>query len=145
MSWLFASGGQRTGASASVLPMNIQGWFSSGLTGLISLLYKGLSRVFSSTTIGKHQFCRSKLLEVIETWTEVVVNIKWEVFSPMSPYRKWGESLSLYQNVRSENRPYWPYHFPTYANVVDIAEVLIQVKLSFFPTSCPMEVFCPDK
>ena len=63
----------------------------------------------------------------------------------MSPYRKWGESLSLYQNVRSENRPYWPYHFPTYANVVDIAEVLIQVKLSFFPTSCPMEVFCPDK
>ena len=40
-----------TGASASVLPMNIQSWFPSGLTGLISLLSKGLSRVFSSTTI----------------------------------------------------------------------------------------------
>ena len=43
-------------ASASVLPMNIQGWFPLGLTGLISLLSKGLSRFFSSTTIWKHQF-----------------------------------------------------------------------------------------
>ena len=54
----FASGGQSIGAStsASVLPMNTQGWFSLGLTGLISLLSRGLSRVFSSTTIQKHQF-----------------------------------------------------------------------------------------
>ena len=43
-------------SSASVLPMNIQGWFPLGLTGLISLLSKGLSRVLSSTTIWKHQF-----------------------------------------------------------------------------------------
>ena len=43
-------------SSASVLPMNIQGWFPLGLTGLMSLLSKGLSRVFSSTTIWKHQF-----------------------------------------------------------------------------------------
>ena len=58
MSQFFASGGQsiRASASASVLPMNIQDWFPLGLTGLISLLSKGLSRVFSSTTIGKHQF-----------------------------------------------------------------------------------------
>ena len=58
MSWLFASGGQSIGASASasVLPMSIQGWFHLGLTGLISLLSKGLSRVFSSTTVQKHQF-----------------------------------------------------------------------------------------
>ena len=57
MSWLFASGSQSIGvsASATVLPMNIQGWFPLGLTGLISLLSKGLSRVFSSTTIKKHQ------------------------------------------------------------------------------------------
>ena len=55
---VFASGGQSIGAStsASVLPMNIQGWFSSGLTGLISLLSKGLWRVFTNTTIQKHQF-----------------------------------------------------------------------------------------
>ena len=58
MSWLFASGGQSTGTltSASVLPLNIQGWFPLGLTDLISLLSKGLSRVFSSTTARKHQF-----------------------------------------------------------------------------------------
>ena len=43
-------------AWASVLPVNIQGWFPLGLTGLISLQSKGLSRVFSSTTIWKHQF-----------------------------------------------------------------------------------------
>ena len=58
MSQLFTSCGQRIGASASalVLPMNIQGWFPLWLTGLISLLSKWLSRVFSSTTIRKHQF-----------------------------------------------------------------------------------------
>ena len=57
MSWLFASGGQRIGASPSAsVPMNIKGWFSLGLTGLIFLLSKGLSRVFSSTTVWKHQF-----------------------------------------------------------------------------------------
>ena len=52
MSRLFTSGSQSIGASvsASVHPMNIQGWFPLGLTGLISLLSKGLSRVFSSTT-----------------------------------------------------------------------------------------------
>ena len=44
------------GVSASVLPMDIQGWLPLGLTGLISLLSKGLSRVFSSTTVWKHQF-----------------------------------------------------------------------------------------
>ena len=57
MRWLFTSGSQSIGAlaSASVLPMNIQGWFPLGLTGLISLLSKGLSRVFS-TTVRKHQF-----------------------------------------------------------------------------------------
>ena len=56
MSQLFASGGQSTGvsASASVLPMNIQDWFPLGLTGWISLQSKGLSRVFSNTTVQKH-------------------------------------------------------------------------------------------
>ena len=54
----FTPGVQRIGASASasVLPMNIQDWFPLGLTSLISLLSKGLSGVFSSTTVQKHQF-----------------------------------------------------------------------------------------
>ena len=72
--WLFTSGAQGTGASAaaSVLPMNIQGWFPLGLTGLISLLSKGLSRVFSSTTVQKHQFFGSQFFlwskSHIHTW-----------------------------------------------------------------------------
>ena len=58
MSQLFISGGQSIGTSASVsvLPMNIHSWFPLRLTGLISLQSKGLSRVFSSTTVRKHQF-----------------------------------------------------------------------------------------
>ena len=57
MSQFFASGGQSIGASASasVLPMNIQDWFPLGLTGLISLQSKGLSKVFSNPTVQKHQ------------------------------------------------------------------------------------------
>ena len=60
LSQFFISGGQRTGASASasVLPMNIQGWFPLRLTGLIS---KRLSRVFSNTTVQKHQFFGAQL------------------------------------------------------------------------------------
>ena len=63
MSQFFASGGQSIGvsASASVLPMNIQDWFPSGLIGLISLQSKGLSRVFSNTTVQKHQFFSAQL------------------------------------------------------------------------------------
>ena len=63
MSQFFASGGQRIGVSisASVLPMNIQDWFPLGLTGWISLQSKRLSRVFSNTTVQKHQFFGAQL------------------------------------------------------------------------------------
>ena len=59
MSQLFASGGQRIGvsASASVFPMNIQYWFPLALTGWSSSQSKRFSRVFSNTTVQKHQFC----------------------------------------------------------------------------------------
>ena len=58
VSQFLASGSQSIGVSVSVsvLPMNIQDWFPLGLTGLISFLSKGLSRVFSNTTVQKHQF-----------------------------------------------------------------------------------------
>ena len=57
MSWFFTSGGQSIGVSAStsVLPMNTQDWFCLGRTGWISLQSKELSRVFSNTTVQKHQ------------------------------------------------------------------------------------------
>ena len=63
MSQLFAWGGQIIGvsASASVLPMNTQDWSPLGWTGWISLQSKGLSRVFSNTTVQKHQFFGSQL------------------------------------------------------------------------------------
>ena len=63
MSQFFASGSQSFGvsASASILPMNIQDWFPLGWTGWISLQFKGLSRVFSSTTVQKHQFFGAQL------------------------------------------------------------------------------------
>ena len=63
MSQLFASGGQSIGvsASASVLPMNTQDWSPLGWTGWISLQSKGLSRVFSNTTVQKHQFFSTRL------------------------------------------------------------------------------------
>ena len=63
MSQLFTSGGQSIGvsASASVLPMNTQDWSPLGWTGWISLQSKGLSRVFSNTTVQKHQFFGTQL------------------------------------------------------------------------------------
>ena len=74
MSQFFTSGNQSNGASASVsiVPMNIQDWFPLGLTGLISLQFKGLSRVFSNTTVQKHQFFSARLSSQskchIHTW-----------------------------------------------------------------------------
>ena len=67
-----ASGGQTIGASASVLSMKIQDWSPLGLTGLTSLLSRGLSRVFSNTTIWKHQSFNAQpslwLNSYIQTW-----------------------------------------------------------------------------
>ena len=74
VSQLFASGGQSIGASASasVLPMNTQDWSPLGWTGWISLQAKGLSRVFSKTTVQKHQFFSAQLSSQsnshIHTW-----------------------------------------------------------------------------
>ena len=68
MSQLFTSGGQSIGVSGSVpvLPKSIQGWFPLGLTGMISLKSKGLLRVFSSTTIWKHQFLKCSPFLIVQ-------------------------------------------------------------------------------
>ena len=82
MSQVFASGGQSIGASALVLPMSIQGWFPLGLTGLISFLFKGLSRVFSSTTVLKISILQCSAFFMIQishlymtTWKTRALNI----------------------------------------------------------------------
>ena len=93
MSQFFTSGGQIIGvsASASNLPMNIQDWFPLGLTGLISLLSKGLSRVFSNTTVQKHQFFGIQLY--VPTLTSV--HDYWKKTWP------WLDRLSLLFNMLS--------------------------------------------
>ena len=79
MSWLFASGGQSTVASASatVFPMIIHGWSPLGLTFFISLQSKGLSRVFSSTTIWQHQFFSTQL----SLWSNPCIHT-WQLENP---------------------------------------------------------------
>jgi len=85
----FASGGQSTGASASVLPVNIQGWFPLGLTSLISLLSMGLSRVFSSTTVWKHQFFGTQPYLWFNIWS------LWSFFTVSHLYMTVGKSIAL--------------------------------------------------
>ena len=83
MSQLFTSGGQSIGTStsASVLPMNVQGWFPLGWTGLIFLRSKKLSRVFSSTTVWKQcRVCRSKTTDADWLTTFLLVELH-SVFS----------------------------------------------------------------
>ena len=74
MSQLFESGGQRIGASASVFPVNIQGWFSLGLTGLIFLQCKGLSKAFSGTTVWKTSVLPCSaffMVQLSHTWLSI--------------------------------------------------------------------------
>ena len=85
MSQLYATGGQSFEASASVLPMNIQSWIPLGLTGWSSLLFKGLSRVFFSTTVWKHHFLNAQA----SLWSNSHIST--------------GEKNSLLENV------YWTY------------------------------------
>jgi len=100
VSQLFTSGGQsiRALALASVLPMNIQGWFPLGLTDLMSLQSKGLKRIFSNTTVWKHQFFGAQLslwsnsfyMTTGETialtiWT-LVSKVMSQVIFPQIPY-----------------------------------------------------------
>ena len=88
LSRLFASGGQsiRASASASVLQMNIHSWFPLGLTDLISLQSKGLSRVFSSTTIWKHQFfdTQPSLQSTFTSYMTTGITIALTIWTSMS-------------------------------------------------------------
>ena len=88
LSWLFTSSGQsiRASTSASVFPMNIQGIFPLRLTGLISLQCKGLSRVFSNTTIWKPQFfgAQFSLWSNSRIWTWILEKTWLWLYRPLS-------------------------------------------------------------
>ena len=88
VSWLFTSGGLNIEASASVLPMSIQNWFPLGLTGLVSLQSKGLSRVFSNTTVQMHQFFFALSLLYGPTLTSIHGYCKNHNFDYMDLYRE---------------------------------------------------------
>ena len=98
MGQFFTSGGQRIGVSvsASVLPMNIQDWFPLGLIGWVSLQSKGLSRVFSTTTVQKHQFFGVQLYGP----TLTSVHDCWETIA-LTRWTFVGKVMSLYFNMLS--------------------------------------------
>ena len=98
MSQFFASGGQSIGVSASVsvLPMNIQDWLPSGLTGLI-LQSKGLSRVFSNTTLQKHQFFRAQL----SLWSNSHLNMTTGKTIALTTWIFVSKVISLFLNMLS--------------------------------------------
>ena len=95
-------------ASASVLPKNIQGWFPLGLTGLISLLSKELSRVFSSTTIQKRQFFSTQaslwssshictwLLEKPQLWLYGYLSAKWFLICSLALLQLFFQGASIF-------------------------------------------------
>ena len=94
MSQFFTSSGQSIAAlaSASVLPMNIQGWFSLGWTGLISLPSKGLPKVFSNTTIQKHQFWEKQQITHKGTPIRITAYLSIET---LQARRKWQDILKV--------------------------------------------------
>ena len=107
-SQLVASGGQSTGvsATASVLPMDIQGWFPLGWTGWITLQSKGLSRVFSNTTVQKHQFFGMtldvliwRLKYVFKLWRHLFLGF----FVCLFCFFCYSRNLCLFQQLRERN------------------------------------------
>ena len=95
---LLASGGQSIRASASVLPMNIQDWFPLGWTGWISLQSKGLSRVFSNTTVQKHQSFSALAQLVSSFWhLKLLPNhlLKGQAPCPSGMLRSYDEHLAF--------------------------------------------------
>ena len=106
MSQFFAAGVQSIGVSAAtaVLQMNIQGWFPLGWTGWISLQSKGLSRVFSSTTVQKHPFFGAQ----ISLWSKFP---RWRTQEPV-----WNSVITL--QVLSSHHP--PYQMPMLSTSLSI-------------------------
>ena len=110
MSQFFASGGQSIGASASasVLPMNIQAWFPLGWTGWIFLLSKGLSRVFSNTTIQNNNssafsFLYSPTLTSIHDHWKTIVLTRWTFVGKVHIYEK--ILFRTYKQLLQSNKP----------------------------------------
>ena len=121
MSQFFASGGQSIRASASVLPMNIQDWFPLGLTGWISLLFKGLARVFSSTTVWRHQFFNAQpFLWSSNNTTKISTCLRLSI--PSSSHTVQTQDVNSICHINLQNiLPSW--HF--FSFIISIATMLV--------------------
>ena len=118
ISQFFPSGGQSIGAStsASVLPMNILAWFPLGLTGLSSLQSKGLSSIFSNTTVQKHQFFSAQ--ELVEPLSSTLRKLplsesKSHILSSAGPVHPPGYTITPQGWTRSLKRIKFFCYFPT--------------------------------
>ena len=115
---LLASGGQSIGAlaSAPVLPVNIQDWFPLGWTGLISLLSRGLWRVFSSTTIWKYQFFNTQP----SLWSSSYISA-WLLEKPQL-YAELPCLLTIRTNILANELP-WGYGREVMSSVVELSSL----------------------
>ena len=143
MSQLFTSGGQSIGASASasVLPMITQDWPPLGWTGLISLQSKGLSRVFSNTTVQKHQFFGAQLSlwsnSHFHTW--LVEKAELGLYEPL--LANWCLCFLTYNNV-SASSPSRTAKLQLVAEQPSTGECWIPPKQD---TPCPRAKVSPNK
>ena len=110
MSQFFASGGQNIGASASasVLPVDIQDWFPLGSTGLISLQYKGLSRVFFGTTFQKRQFFSAQRSLWSTSLFRIVSITRYTSLLRSDPIKGWKHPNLIRTNTRSALKQGFP-------------------------------------
>ena len=117
MCQFFTSGGQSIGAStsASFLPMNILAWFPLGFTGLISLRSKGLSGVFTNTTVQKHQFFSTQELVEPNIWFPRKLSLsesKSHILSRTGPVQPPGYTVTLQGWTQSLKRIKFFCYFP---------------------------------
>ena len=148
-SQLFASGDQSIGASASasILPMNIQGWFTLGLTGWISLIYKGLWRVLSNATVWKHQFLSAKVLydPTLKTLTSIHGSWKNHSFDYKDPCQQ--RNVSAFSALSSFVIVFLPRIMCLLISwLQSLSTVILETKkinlpmFPFFPTCLPWSI-----
>ena len=134
MSHFFASGGQGIGvsASASVLPMNIQDWYPLGWTGWISSQPKRLSRVFSNTTVQKHQFFGTQL-KLPCLWDYLAGILEWDSSSRESVFPTKGSKVHLLQHSHWEAGSLPPSHLGNPLVVRPGPRLVWELKISLGP------------
>ena len=132
-SQFFTSGDQSIRASALVLPMNTQDWLPLGLTGLISLQFKGLSSIFSNTTVQKHKVFGAQP----SLWSNSHITSTNNTCRINEWINKWGklDFLLAFFNIFKKQKDAYPPGIPNCKNAKKIRQLfLLSTWLSTFPT-----------